>query len=236
MQQALIEAAAVTRALKKRGGADEALRLVEHLPNRVALELLLGKPPLSAKQKQGMFVGVSYLCSVIFIVIMCVAPSPTGFAITFGMMFLPLVLNAWFTFAPILSRVERARTQALTLYLDRVYETDAVDALLQVCTRETTSAKTYSACLNVLKRLLPRLPESEAKALSPLARAFLIRTLEQYTVEHPILTLADASAMLLVLSASPDRRFRKLLRRLRKRPIFRELAEHLLTEQAPLLH
>lgn len=228
---------AVAKALrKKEGGVDEALRLVEHLQDKEALELLISGATVG-QQRQNRFIlviGGLLLLSVFAwmdLLFGTISRKHLSFekqVIRILLLFCPMLLAVLCTlFQP---REEKNLEAALSEYVSQVQQTNAVEPLLRYLTRPFLETETRRKCWEAVRPLLARFSDDEARALSPESCAFLHLLIAPGDKRLPALSSSDKIAVLLVLAARREESTQHLLEAQRAYPALREAAQSILDD------
>lgn len=228
---------AVAKALrKKEGGADEALRLVEHLPDKEALELLFGGAAYGQQRLIAfnlLLLGLLLLSVFAWISLLfgTISRSHLSFqrqVILILLLFCPPLLALLGTlFQP---REEKNLDAVLSEYVPRVQQTTTVETLLRYLSRPLIPADTKQRCWAAVLPLLSRFSDEEACALSPESCDFLHRLVATRDKRLSSLSNSDKISILLVLAARREESTRKLLEAQRVYPALREAAQSILED------
>ncbi len=227
---------AVARALrKKKVGADEALRLVEHLPDKEALELLLEGAQVSRRRFTPLVV---ILCA--FSAFLMLSSLSDRFlhwrltakqAVLLMIAAIPPVLNACrIAFRTYRAREDRNVDQAISQKVRTIRQTSALDALLRYCAHPFILPEARVACWTTIVHLLPKTTEGEARTLSAEARSFLHDIIEEKRLNLPQSSPCDKIAVLLVLASVKEEKTKRLVQAQLARPGLRDAAQSILDD------
>jgi hypothetical protein len=228
---------AIAKALrKKEGGADEALRLVEHLQDKDALELLITGAELDLKRLTPflffvfglVFLSVIAWVGLLFVTISRRHLSFDNQVALLLLMFCPMFLA--FLLSQLFPQVGKNLEAALSEYVPQVHQATAVEPLLHYLNRPFLSTEIRRKCWEAVRPLLSRFSDDEARALSPESCDFLHRLVATGDKRLPALSSSDKIAVLLVLAARREDRTRHLLEAQRAYPDLREAAQNILEE------
>lgn len=227
----------VREALRASDGASAALRQVENLPDREALEALVGEPWALSRLSQAVF-GVSAVLTLLAWLGLVFVKLWLGR----GWVGLQIVLILTMFGAPLLaiilgySLIERRQEQknqerAISQYAAQLQQTEALEPLLCYLAQPSLAGATRERCWAAARRLLSRLPENQARVLSTDVRQVLVALLEGKLLTPAQVNDYDKSAILLALSAHRDKKTGTLLRQLSTHPSLGEVAQSLLDEE-----
>jgi hypothetical protein len=227
---------AVAKALrKKEGGADEALRLVEHLQDKEALELLLEGARVSRQRFTPLLLilyalGSFFMLSAIadkFLFWDLSGKQPVLLSIL--SMSLMIVASS-LGFGKYRTCEDRNRDQAISQHARNIRHTNALDSLLRYCAQPFIPQELRENCWKTIALLLPKIPDDEAQALSSEARAFLHDTIEETRPHLPNSSAGDKIAALLVLASVKDEKTKRLMENQLVRPALKAAAESILED------
>ncbi len=232
---------AVAKALrKKEGGADEALRLIEHLPDKEALDLLVAGATHSQQRPAPfaivlilLFGGLLLLSAFAWIGLLfgTISRSQLSFQKQVILILLlicpPLLVFLLSAFQP---REDKNLEVAISEYVPHIQQIAAVEPLLRYLTRPFLHTDTKQKCWEAVRPLLSRFSDEEARALSQESCDFLRQLVATGDKRLPTLSSSDKIAVLLVLAARREESTRKLLEAQRVYPALREAAQSILEE------
>lgn len=227
---------AVAKALRKReGGADEALRLIEHLPDKDALELLLEgarvsrqrfTPTITLLRALGVFLIYSAI-SERFLFWWLVGKQ----AVVLLFLGVPPIMVAFSLDAGKYRTLEdRNRDQAISQHAKNIRQTNALDSLLSYCAHPFIPQEVREACWKTIAPLLPKISEDEARVLSSKARSFLRDIIEETRPNLPKSSSSDKIAALLVLATVKEEKTKKFIQEQLVRNYLRDAAQSILDD------
>lgn len=227
---------AVAKALAEKDGVEEALRLIEGLPDKDALDLLIAGSTISQYRRAIgilrllVFVETLTVLTVLFCQILHLLTPQGFFLMIFGTVAFPFLVAILFSEHSLRPRAIKNGEEAVARYSTQIQQTDAVEALLQFSQKETTGAQTKLACWRTLSRLLPRLDEKSARALPEKSRIYLFSLLKEIRPELPQLSKEEKISVLLILATQKDSRTKRLMQNQLARPALREAAQSILDD------
>ena len=233
---------AVARALRKKNGADEALRLIEHLPDKDALDLLVAGLTCSQQHLTPfamfliLFLGGPLLLSAVAwigVLFGTISWSQLSFqkqGTLILLLFYPLLLVLFLDSRRFQLREEKNFEAAMNEYAPQVQQIAAVDPLLRYLTQPFLHTDTRRKCWEAVRPLIPRFSDQEARSLSHESCDFLRRLVATGDKNLPPLSSSDKIAILLVLAARREESTRHLIETQRVYPALREVAKSILDD------
>ena len=216
--------------------ADDVFRLLEHLPEREALEQL--EQAGQVINRRFLPAGIGIFCFWLVIVAadfyVVATRIPWPFEIITGLLILRILPSLSFLIWLRNYKVRRWNLigKALVRLTGQITCTDALDVLLRFTA--SLRLKEYQEikqnCWNVAARLLPRLSPAEAQALSSTTREFLMSLLKGSSTNLRPLKDKETIAVLLVLSAVKDKKMKNLIEKQIAHPTLREAAQSILDD------
>jgi hypothetical protein len=225
----------IARALRRKNSADEVLRLIEHLPDKDALELL---------EKTNEYVSKPHwLSNVLSIMLYFLGTGIIVFRqninfvtdifiyIAFSLLIILKCLNMYSIYRNEFFISGKTLRSVVLRLNENINSSNAVDPLLRFAAYfKITQVNNSLVCWKKALSLLPKMSDDEAKALSPTARNFLIDLINGTNSDAHNLSERNRLAAILVLSPVKDAQTKKIIEKQRKSPIqsIREMAEHIL--------
>ncbi|MBB6049206.1 hypothetical protein [Armatimonas rosea] len=225
---------AVAKALrKKEGGADEALRLVEHLPDKDALELLESARLVRPRRIKPFLVtgATCWILGHLLEFYRILTHQKWEMSIQFLVFLLkglPLLCLGILGLNPDI--FQNNLKAAIAHRVHNISDTNALDYLLRYIAKNPKTHDSGEACWASAMRLLARISDTEARALSPEARIFLHQLVIGKTLSPTLATDYDKIAAMLALAAVKDQATYQLIRSKLTHPSLREVAQSILED------
>jgi hypothetical protein len=226
----------VARALAKEAGVEEALRLVEGLPDKDALELLIAGSQVYLNRTSTILLLLCLILSplamltlILFQVLHLLMPQmilTTIILITI----LPCLLALIVMQRSLRPRVARNGEEAVARYAAQVQQIDAVEILLALSQKDTAGEQTRLACWKALSCLLPRISDEQAKALSFESRSYLFTLVSGHNPSFPSLSSNEKVHVMIVLAAHKDTNTKEFIADQLVRPALKAAAQSILED------
>ncbi|MBB6049205.1 hypothetical protein [Armatimonas rosea] len=226
----------VARTLAKEAGVEEALRLVEGLPDKDALELLIAGSQVHLNRTSTILLllclilsPLAMLALILFQVLHLLVPQMIVTTIVL-ITILPCLLAVILTQRSLRPRAARNGEEAIARYAAQVQQIDTVEILLALSQQDTASEQTRLACWKALSSLLPRIPDEQARALSFESRSYLFTLVSGHNPSFPSLSSNEKIHVMIVLAAHKDTTTKEFIADQLVRPALKAAAQSILED------